>query len=486
MQTTKAYLYAPHNRPHPDIQANVTGRMPAKALLPILQSWLAIAVLTALMPTAFGSELLVANYSGNRQNIEVFRSTDSGNASPIRSISGRQALMDWPWAVAADAQRLYVANYTMNETNQVTIYHLADSGSNVTPAVTLSCPFITLARAIAVDNESIVVCSATAGISTFPLNADGAVLPRYRIHGAEYSLDNLGGMAMDANHIYAGISAETGAIHVFRRTDDGTVAPQRTLRSAACNLRNIGAMTVDAHCLYVLNDPGTTTNQCILVFDKTAGGETLPLRRIKGANTRLSDSRGIAVDGQYIYVTSHDRTSILAFPILSDGNVPPHHILSPEYPNPSLYAPYGIAARPDTPSRDTPTPGPRITADGIHGAITVPYPTPFTIAISAVAGDYAGIPVDWFLVAVPDNGATWYYLKTDGTWGDCPANATEACQAALQAPLSDITQPLAVLETALTPGTYTFYFIIDYPMDGKLNLAQDAYLADAIRINVQP
>ncbi|MFA7158342.1 MAG: hypothetical protein WC299_03480 [Kiritimatiellia bacterium] len=445
---------------------------------------LSVFALALLVPLVPAGELFIANYSGNRWDVEVFRTSDSGNVYPQRVISGAATLMKWPWGVAVDAQRIYVANYTLESTNLVTIYNLNDNGSNVTPARAISTEIGTLGRAIFVDATSIIVGTATSGILTFPVDASGVTAPTYRIYGQEIGMDSLGGMTADSIYIYAGLNSETGAVHVFRRTDDGIVAPQRTLRCAALNMRYIGAMAVDAQYLYVLSDPGTTTNQSIMVFDKTASGETLPLRRIMGSNTGLSDSMGIAVDSSYIYVTSRDRNCVRAYPINANGNVAAHHVISPEYPNPYLYATYGIAVSANSSGPDARV-GPGITADGVRGAVTVSYPDPVAIAVGVNAGAYAGIPVDWFVAAVPDAGSEWFYLNAAGAWAAFPANNLAACRPALQGGIADISQPQVILNNyPLAPGAYSFFFIMDYPMDGVLNLIPGQYLTDTARVEV--
>ncbi len=450
-----------------------------------MKRWLGlVAGLACVVPAVLGGELFVANDAGNRWDIEVYRSGDSGNMYPVRVIASARPLMDWPWAVAVDSQRLYVANYTSGRSNLVSIFNRAASGTNSVPERTISCELGMLCKALAVDAESIIVGTALDGVLTFPIAASGMTNPLYRIYGGEHGLENLGGMAADADSIYVGISEAPGAIHVFRRSDNGAVAPQRTLRCSAYNLRNVGALAVDARRLYVLSDPGTTTNRCIMVFDKSASGDILPLRRIQGANTGLSDPMGIAVDDRYIYVTSRDRNRILAFPIAADGNVPPHHIISSEYPNPHLFAPHGLAVDAGAPSPD-PRVGPSIAADGIRGAVTVAYPAPISISVSAQAGPYAGVPVDWFAVAVPDAGSEWYYLDASGSWMAFPAADLAACAPALQWYLEDIIDPRVVLNAyTLAPGGYTFYFIVDSPPDGALNLTPGQYLSDTVRIEV--
>lgn len=450
-----------------------------------MKRWaLSFAALAMLVPFVSAGEIFVVNDSGNRRDVEVFRTSDSGDVYPQRVISGAGALLDWPWGVAVDAHRIYVANYTLASSNLVTIYNLNDNGSNVTPVSAISTEIGNLGRAIYVDETNIIVGTATAGILTFPIDANGNTLPTYRIYGQENGLEDLGGMVADAEYIYAGINSETGAVHVFRRTDHGIVAPQRTLRCTALSMRHIGALAADAQYLYVLNDPGTTTNQGIMVFAKDAEGDTLPLRCIKGQNTGLSHSMGIAVDADYIYVTSRDRNCVRAYPINAGGNVPAHHVISPEYPNPHLYSTYGLAVSSGSSGRDARV-GPAITADGIRGAVTLNYPDTAAIAVSVNPGQYAGIPVDWFVAAVPDAGDTWFYLNAAGVWTAFPANNPAACRPARQAGIADVNPPLVILNNyPLAPGAYAFYFVMDYPMDGVLNLIPGQYLMETVRVEV--
>ncbi len=443
-----------------------------------------LALAAACQGLAAGGELFVANYSGNRQNVEVFRTGDSGNAYPQRVVSGPRSLMDWPWAVAVDARHLYVGNYTLASSNQVVIYDLAENSTSAVPVRTLTCPMATLCRGLAADSAGIVVGSAASGIFTFAPDASGDSLPLYRIQNLEIGLDNLGGLTADDAYLYAGINSTTGAIHVFRRTDDGAAAPLRTVRCSSCCLRYVGAVAVDAACLYVLNDPGTTTNASILVFDKSAAGDAAPLRRIHGPRTGLSSAMGIAVDDAYIYVTSRDRNCVQAFPRLADGDVAPHHVISPEYPNPHLFACHGLAVRNEAPPLRS-LAGPTITADGVRVHVTLTHPAPVSIAISAFAGQFAGIPVDWFAVAAPDTGPDWFFLQTDGTWAGFPASRLADCRPALQHPMATIDPPRTVLRgTVLPPGGYTFYAIVDHPMDGVLNLLPGQHLYDRVRVEV--
>ncbi len=448
---------------------------------------LTAAFLLARLPaTASANELFVANYSGNRWDIEVFQASDSGNAYPTRRIAGPDSLMDWPWAVAVDDRSIYVGNYTPNNYNQITIFNLSDDSSNIAPARVISCNLATLGKAIAVDTNGIILGTATAGIFTFATNASGESLPQYRIYGLEYGLDDLGGMAADDRFIYAGISKTEGVIHVFNRTDDGMVAPARSIRCPQYNLRYVGAMAVDDQYLYVLNDPYTTTNRCVLIFDKAADGDVMPLRQIKGAKTKISDPMGIAVDGRYIYLTSLDRNSVQAFAIDADGDTAPHHTITAEYPNPYLFATYGIAvgSNPTPPSWEN---GPAITADGVRGAVAVNYPAPVSIALSLNAGPYVGVPADWWLIAIPAAGGEWYYLNAAGQIIPFPAGTQNLplCRPALQSPLADIDPPLAIFPALTLPrGTYYIYFAVD-GQDGRLAYPEGPILSDTIEVSVQ-
>ena len=132
-------------------------------------------------------------------------------------------------------------------------------------------------------------------------------------------------------------------------------------------------------------------------------------------------------------------------------------------------------------------PAPVIRANGGHGDVTVSANVPVTITVTATAGQYTGTPVDWFAIAVPQAGAEWYYLAANMQWTVFPANSLAVCRPAYGGPLMNIYNPARVLDglSFAFPGTYDFYFILDYPMNGVLDLLPGYYISDRARLHVE-
>jgi len=120
--------------------------------------------------------------------------------------------------------------------------------------------------------------------------------------------------------------------------------------------------------------------------------------------------------------------------------------------------------------------GPTIKANGKVGEITVNYPEAVSITVEMNAGDYAGIPVDWWVVVCA--GESWFYLDSAVGW-----TQDGAWRPVYQGPLFNLPATEVLNITNLGTGLYTFYFAVDYPMDGILNL--DAILFDEVNVTVQ-
>ncbi len=99
-----------------------------------------------------------------------------------------------------------------------------------------------------------------------------------------------------------------------------------------------------------------------------------------------------------------------------------------------------------------------IKADGSDGTVTASSQTPVTIAMSLNVGDFKGLDADWWVAVntpftAPGN---WYSLVQEAGW-------KTGVNGYLQGPLSDISDPVTVLNMALPKGAYTFYFALDNP-----------------------
>ncbi len=102
------------------------------------------------------------------------------------------------------------------------------------------------------------------------------------------------------------------------------------------------------------------------------------------------------------------------------------------------------------------------------------------------AGQYAGVPVDWWVLAIPSYGSQWYCLNSNLQWAGLPAGDLAQCHPAYSGALENIDIPVTVLpSTSLPRGTYHVYFAVDYPMDGVLHYPSETMLYDMVTVSVR-
>ena len=121
-------------------------------------------------------------------------------------------------------------------------------------------------------------------------------------------------------------------------------------------------------------------------------------------------------------------------------------------------------------------PAPCIKANGATGIVTVNSPDTVSITVELDAQAYAGVPADWWVLV--NAGSSWFYLDSAVGW-------TQAgdCRPVYQGTLGNL-PALEVLNIAgLGAGSYTFYFAVDLPMNGALDLEQ--IYADSVTVNIQ-
>ena len=89
-----------------------------------------------------------------------------------------------------------------------------------------------------------------------------------------------------------------GDILVYPRLANGNVPPKRILRGLKTGLREVVGVAVDTkrNLLIASNRGATRELTGIFMFDRTAEGDTAPLRVIAGSETGIGRSRQIVVD----------------------------------------------------------------------------------------------------------------------------------------------------------------------------------------------
>ncbi len=117
------------------------------------------------------------------------------------------------------------------------------------------------------------------------------------------------------------------------------------------------------------------------------------------------------------------------------------------------------------PSQD-PSVGLSIRANVSADDITLANPATLAVTVQANPGYYAGADVDWWVLARAADG--WYCLDSAMHWALFDAAA--ACRPAFQGALCRVPETLVLYLVNPPPGHCSFYFAVDYPMDGRLNL----------------
>lgn len=127
--------------------------------------------------------------------------------------------------------------------------------------------------------------------------------------------------------------------------------------------------------------------------------------------------------------------------------------------------------------------GPVIRANGATGAVAVASGDALFATVALNAGEYAGIPADWWVVAVPTAG-NWFYLNSFLQWMPVAAGDLGACRPAYQGALFDLPEVTALDPVRLPDGIYYLYFAVD-TLDGMINYPAGPILLDSVTVTVQ-
>lgn len=98
-----------------------------------------------------------------------------------------------------------------------------------------------------------------------------------------------------------------------------------------------------------------------------------------------------------------------------------------------------------------------------------------SVTVELNPGQYQGVEVDWWVVARA--GSSWYCMDSAAGW-----TQEFAWRPRYQGPLFNLPPTEVLNMTGLPAGSYTFYFAVDYPMDGTINL--DKIMVDSVDVIV--
>jgi len=125
--------------------------------------------------------------------------------------------------------------------------------------------------------------------------------------------------------------------------------------------------------------------------------------------------------------------------------------------------------------------GPQISANGVREDISINRADTLKISVAMNADDHVGVPLDWWAIARANS--SFYYLNSLGQWTQFDGNFSN-CHPVLQGGLFNLPATEILNARGLQPGSYTFWFAIDYPMDGIFNLG-GYILMDSVNVTVQ-
>lgn len=200
----------------------------------------------------------------------------------------------------------------------------------------------------AIHDEVVVPSAFAEALLVFRGDAAGDQPPVRIIQGPKTLLGE-DAVAIDPvhNEIYAN---RENAILVYPRTANGDVAPIRILRGPKTQIRNALRMAIDPvnNLLIVADD--TASRPGLFIFDRTANGDTPPLRVITGPSTGLVRPQSVQVDPprRQILVAITDRADgptqkagfIGVWSYDDEGDVPPRAAISGR--NSTIQRPRGL------------------------------------------------------------------------------------------------------------------------------------------------
>jgi hypothetical protein len=122
-------------------------------------------------------------------------------------------------------------------------------------------------------------------------------------------------------------------------------------------------------------------------------------------------------------------------------------------------------AKANTPYKLIRLPMPDIKANGSDGPITILAGTNLTVTVALDPGGYSGKDADWWVKAKSPFGQYWYTLSRGWVRSDNPIRVYGGS-------LFDLSPREILNNSSLPIGPYTFYFAVDFLMNGSLDFGK--------------
>ena len=293
------------------------------------------------LPAVFAQEeMFVTNAFSN--SVTVYRRTATGNTPPKRPpLTGMATGLNSPSGVVVDEvnNELIVANQA--SPYSITVYpRLAEGNAMPLRIISGAATGLNSPRGVAVDtvnNEIIVANRAGSSVTVYSRTANGDVAPvRIAISGPGTGLGNPWGVAVDVVNNEILVANNGATLTVFARLDTGNATPLRKITgdNTTFNSGPIGiSLDLKNNELAVTNPFSNAMFQPgVLIFARTADGDTAPIRTIVGpmATTGLVTPNAVAIDSvnNELLVANSGAPSITVYGRTQTGSVPPSRTLS--------------------------------------------------------------------------------------------------------------------------------------------------------------
>lgn len=278
-------------------------------------------------------ELFVANDVGDA--VTVFRTDASGDVAPIRVLKGPRSMIKNPNGVAVDLknQELWVANFG---NHSATVFPIDATGDPAPLRVIRSAPIgtptpkLSNPHTVAFDskrNEILAAnCVGHPGIMAYAKTADGSAAPTREIVGQNTLISRtVHDMEYDPVHDEIIVPAFYAfGILTFRGDANGDVAPVRKIFGPSTQLRNTEAVAVDP----VHDEIFVPQGDRVLVFPREADGDVAPIRILGGPEAGLSLGRVTVDPINNVLIASGGRGGFRIFDRTASGNTKPLRVIA--------------------------------------------------------------------------------------------------------------------------------------------------------------
>ena len=255
--------------------------------------------------------LLVANASP--PSVAVFDAGASGNAAPLRVISGPATTFVVPSAVAVANDEIFVVDESIGV---IDVFPLTANG-NVAPSRQITGVSTNFSSSIAVFGNEIFVGGDAFTVEVFPQSASGNTTPSRILFGPV----EVTGVAVADGELFT-VDTDVRQISAYPINASDSTPPNRTI-TFNDQFDGFGIAVQGGEILVSANDIDTLQHPQIRVYPQAGSGQVQPLRIITGGNTRLNVPMGIVSFAGEIYVANRGSNSVLVFPIGGNGDLVP-------------------------------------------------------------------------------------------------------------------------------------------------------------------